>query len=252
MMNATSPFLCFSTRNSGDGRSGERQAPSGASHNDYETAMKQFYEIIYRYFRAPWDIGTREELLSLVEGGRIKPCRAIDLGCGTGANAVYLAQNGFEVTGVDLSEAAIEKARARAREAGVQVDLFVDDLTDLRHVSGTFDFLLDYGVLDDLRPNQRELYLRSVLPLTRSGSHYLLWGFEYAMRWWEKFVPFYDVPFYPGEIEQRFGPYFEIEKIASEINYAKWPPGYGVYLMTRMISYSAIAHNRMLVSPPSH
>ena len=170
--------------------------------------MKLFYEIIYRYFRAPWDSGAREELMSLLESGRIKPCRAIDLGCGTGANAIYLAQQSFDVTGVDYAAGAIEKARARATEAGVQLNFIVDDLTNLRHVSGRFDFLLDYGVLDDLRPHQREPYLRNMLPLTRPGSRYLLWGFEYSMRWWEKFVPFYDVPFSPGEVEQRFGPYF--------------------------------------------
>ncbi len=195
--------------------------------------MKLFYEITYRCFRAPWDIGAREDLVSLVEGGRIKPCRAVDLGCGTGANAVYLAQHGFDVTGVDFAEAAIEKARVRARDAGVQVNFIVDDLTNVHHVSGTFDFLLDYGTLDDLRPAQRVLYLRNMLPLTHSGSHYLLWGFEYPMRWWEKFVPFYDLPFYTGEIEQRFGPYFEIERVAGKLDYAKWPPGYAAYLMTR-------------------
>lgn len=195
--------------------------------------MKRFYEITYRYFRAPWDIGSREELMSLVESGRIKPGRAIDLGCGAGANAIYLAQKGFEVTGVDFAEAAIENARARAKEAGVQVNFIVDDLTNLRHVSGTFDLLLDYGSLDDLRLHQREPYLRNMLPLTHSGSHYLLWGFEYPMRWWEKFVPFFDVPFHPGEIEQRFGPYFEIEKIAGKLDYSTWPPGYAAYLMTR-------------------
>lgn len=195
--------------------------------------MKLFYEIIYRYFRAPWDIGAREELMSLVESGRIKPCRAIDLGCGAGANAIYLAQKGFDMTGVDYAEAAVEKAWARAKEAGVQVNFIVDDLTNLRHVSGMFDFLLDYGVLDDLRPHQREPYLCNMLRLTHSDSHYLLWGFEYPIRWWEKLVPFYGVPFNPGEIEQRFGPYFEIEKIAGKIDYSKWPPGYAAYLMTR-------------------
>ena len=195
--------------------------------------MKQFYEITYRYFRAPWDVGAREELVALVEGGRIQPCRTIDLGCGTGANAVYLAQHGFDVTGVDYAQAAIKKARARAREAGVQVNFLVDDLTNLRHASGTFDFLLDYGVLDDLRPRQREPYLRNLLPLTHAGSHYLLWGFEYPRRRWERFVPFYDVPFDPGEIEQRFNPHFEIEKIGGKLDYSKWPPGYAVYLMTR-------------------
>jgi SAM-dependent methyltransferase len=195
--------------------------------------MKLFYEVMYRYFRAPWDTGAREELMLLIERGRIKPCRAIDLGCGTGANAIYLAQKGFDVTGVDYAEAAVKKAQARANETGVQVNFIIDDLTNLRHVAGTFDFLLDYGVLDDLRAHQRELYLRNMLPLTRPGSHYLLWGFEYPMRWWENFVPFYDVPFYSGEIEQRFGQYFEIEKTSGKIDYSKWPPGYAVYLMTR-------------------
>ena len=105
--------------------------------------MKLFYEVTYRYFRAPWDIGPREELVALVESGRIAPCRAIDLGSGTGANAIYLAQKGFDMTGVDYAAAAVEKARPRAKEAGVQVSFIVDDLTNLRHVSGTFDFLLD-------------------------------------------------------------------------------------------------------------
>ncbi|HSR33503.1 MAG TPA: class I SAM-dependent methyltransferase [Anaerolineae bacterium] len=195
--------------------------------------MKLFYEVIYRYFRAPWDIGAREELVALVDSGRIKPCRAIDLGCGTGANAIYLAQRGFEMTGVDFAEAALEKARARARDAGVRIDFILDDLTNLRHVSGTFDFLLDYGVLDDLRLPQRELYVQNMLPLTHAGSRYLLWGFEYPLRWWERFLPFWDIPFHTGEIEQRFGPCFEIERIASSLDWSRFPPGYSAYLMTR-------------------
>ncbi len=195
--------------------------------------MKLFYEIVYRYFRAPWDIGARRELVSLVESGRIEPCRAIDLGCGAGANAIYLAQNGFDVTGVDYAEAAIETAKVRAMDAGMQVRFVVDDLTNLQHITGKYDFLLDYGVLDDLRMPNRELYLKNMLPLTRPGSRYLLWGFEYPLRWWERLVPFYDLPFKQGEIEGRFGPYFEIERIAGEVDWSKWPPGYVAYLMTR-------------------
>lgn len=195
--------------------------------------MKLFYEVIYRYFRAPWDIGAREELVDLVESGRIQPCSAIDLGCGTGANAIYLAQKGFEVTGVDFSSAAIEKARARAKEAGVQVEFIIDDLTNLSHVSGAYDFLLDYGVLDDLRLPQREPYVQNMLTLTKVNSQYLLWGFEYPLRWWERFLPFYDLPFSEGEIEQRFGPYFAIDKIAGSLDWSRFPPGYAVYLMTR-------------------
>lgn len=195
--------------------------------------MKMFYEVVYRYFRAPWDIGARDELVSLVESGRITPCRAIDLGCGAGANSIYLAQKGFDVTGVDYAEAAIEKAQARAKDTGVQIEFVVDDLTNLQRVSGTYDFLLDYGVLDDLRLPQREPYVENILPLTHAGSRFLLWGFEYPLRWWERYLPFYDIPFVSGEIEQRFGPYFEIETIVKELDWSKFPPGYSAYLMTR-------------------
>ncbi len=195
--------------------------------------MKNFYEFLYRYSKAPWDTGPREELVKLVESHTIQPGHAIDLGCGTGAHAIYLAQHGFDVTGVDFSQAAVHKAHQKANAAGVQINFVVDDLTNLRRVSGKFDFLLDYGVLDDLSLRQREAYLQNMLPLTRPGSRFLLWGFEYPLRWWEKLIPFYDRPFKSGEIAERFGPYFDIEKIASEVNWSSWPPGYAAYLMTR-------------------
>jgi ubiquinone/menaquinone biosynthesis C-methylase UbiE len=195
--------------------------------------MKWFYEITYRYFHAPWDIGPRDELVALIESNRLQPGRAIDLGCGTGANAIFLAQHGFEVTAVDFAEAAITNALKRAKEADVQVNFVTDDLTNLKKVDGTFDFLLDYGVLDDLRLPQRELYVQNMLPLTHPGSHYLLWGFEYPMRWWERFIPFYDIAFETGEIDQRFGRYFNIEKIVGQVNWSSWPPGYAAYWMTR-------------------
>ena len=113
--------------------------------------MKWFYEVVYQYFRAPWDIGEREELVNLVENGRIKPCRTIDLGSGTASNCIFLAQHGFEVTGIDYAESAIELGRNRAKEAGVSVNFMVDDLTELKNVEGVFDFLVDYGTLDDLK-----------------------------------------------------------------------------------------------------
>lgn len=196
--------------------------------------MKSFYNITYRYFRAPWDIGAREELVELVEGGRLKPCRAIDLGCGTASNCIFLAQRGFDVTGVDYSEGAIELGRKRTRESGVEVNFIVDDLTNLKQVIGQFDLLVDYGTLDDLVPNQRELYLRNVIPLTHAHSLFLLYCFEWIPRWWERITGFADhMMLLPGEVEQRFGPHFEIECYTRSMDYSKWPAGEAVYLMTR-------------------
>jgi len=199
--------------------------------------MKLLYEMMYRTARVPWDVGARKELVALVESGKLRPGRAIDLGSGTASNCIFLAQHGFQVTGVDYAAAAIEMGRARAEEAGVEVDFLVDDLTDLRQVTGTFDLLVDYGTLDDLRPGDRDRYLTNILPLTRPGSQYLLYCFEWSIRWWERLlfrlVLFSAMAMEPGEVERRFGEHFHIEQIAREINYDSWPPGYAVYLMTR-------------------
>ena len=63
----------------------------------------------------PWDSGTPDPMLiEMVESRAIAPGRTLDVGCGTGTNAIYLADHGFEVMGVDLSPVAIEQARARA------------------------------------------------------------------------------------------------------------------------------------------
>jgi SAM-dependent methyltransferase len=194
--------------------------------------MKWFYQLVYGRFRAPWDIGPRQELVTLVESGRIQPGRAIDLGSGTASNCVFLAQHGFAVNGVDFTPAAIDLGRKRAGEAGVAVDFIQDDLTALRHVRGTFDLLVDYGTLDDLKPPQRDLYLQNVVPLSHPGSLFLLFCFEWQPRGWERPF-FYSLACEPGEIERRFLPYFEIECYSREVNYSRWPAGFAVYLMTR-------------------
>jgi SAM-dependent methyltransferase len=188
----------------------------------------------------PWEIGPREELVQLVENGRITPCRAIDLGCGTGSNAVFLAQNGFEVTGVDFAASAIEKAKQKADAAEVKVEFLVDDLTNLKKVNGTFDFLLDYGTLDDLSSQNRDLYVSNILPLSHNDSQFLLWCFKWRIRWWERaltrILPFGALALEPGEAERRFGEYFEIERIAGETKSRGWPRGFAAYLMMRKVN----------------
>ena len=64
---------------------------------------------------------------------QLPPGRALELGCGTGTNTVWLAQHGFDCTGVDLSPRAIARARQRADEAGVQVNFLEADYTWVTH-----------------------------------------------------------------------------------------------------------------------
>src|SRR6185312_2198551 len=76
----------------------------------------------YRDGNLPWDTGRpSSELQRILSQSTIRPCRALELGCGTGTNSVWLAQQGFEVTGIDLAPLAVEKAEQRARAAGVEV-----------------------------------------------------------------------------------------------------------------------------------
>jgi SAM-dependent methyltransferase len=199
--------------------------------------MKLFYEIIYRYFSAPWDVGSSKELVSLVTSGQVKPSEAIDLGCGTGRNSIFLAKHGFNVTGVDFSPTAIQQGQSRARKEGVKVHFIVDDLTNLHHTKGVFDFLVDHGTFDDLTPSNRDLYIKNILPLTRTGTKFLLYCHEWVLRWWERVLS--RIGFLgagtvePGEVNHRFGKYFEIKQIKKRLDYSKWPPGFAVYLMTR-------------------
>ena len=199
--------------------------------------MKLFYEALYRYGRAPWDIGPREELVRLVEARRLRPGRALDLGSGTASNCIFLAQQGFEVTGLDFAASAVALGRARARQAGVRVNFVQDDLTRLHHVSGVFDLLVDYGTLDDLLPRDRDRYVENVLPLSHPGTQFLLFCFEWSLRGWERAMirlgAFGAMALEPGEVQRRFGPSFEIERVAESRSERGWPRGTATYLMKR-------------------
>lgn len=194
--------------------------------------MKLFYELGYRHFRMPWEGGPRSELVDMVESGRLQPCRALDLGCGSGANAVFLAKHGFDVTGVDFAASALAKAGRLARSENVSVIWVQDDLTQLRHVDGQFDLLVDYGALDDLNDRDRNRYVEQVVPLARVGARFLLWCFEWTLRWWERALPA-AMAMAPGEVERRFGDHFDIERVAGALDWNAFPPGYAAYLMTK-------------------
>lgn len=195
--------------------------------------MKWVYNWLYRHERAPWDIGPRRELVEVVESGRIQPCKAIDLGCGTASNAIFLAQYGFDVTGTDYSPAAIALCRKRGAEAGVSVNWIEDDLTGLQHVRGTFDFLVDWGVYDDLSLQGRRAYRHNVLPLTHSRSQFLIYVHQWPARGWERpFGAFGLRPLAPGEVQADFGLYFAIETLA-ERRFSGFIGGEAVYVMQR-------------------
>ncbi|PWH15864.1 MAG: hypothetical protein DDG59_10775 [Anaerolineae bacterium] len=134
-----------------------------------------FFEWIY--FQAPpWDSGiVPPEVVEFVS--HHPPGRAIDLGCGTGTNAIYLAQNGWQVIGVDFSLRALSIARRKSKRQSVKVDFIHDDVSTLRKVQGKFDLILDIGCFHGLSPKQKHSYLQRIQELLTPNGYFLLYGF---------------------------------------------------------------------------
>src|SRR5205809_7658578 len=73
------------------------------------------WDVHYRSDKPPWETGRpSEELKRVIAEQGIRPCRVVELGCGTGINAIWLAQQGFDVMALDFSPLAIAKAQKRA------------------------------------------------------------------------------------------------------------------------------------------
>ncbi|MEQ1568065.1 MAG: class I SAM-dependent methyltransferase [Myxococcota bacterium] len=129
----------------------------------------------YRASDTPWDSGRPSpELARALAAHACGPCAALELGCGTGTNAVWLAQQGFRVTACDLSATALEVARARAAAAGVEVTFLERDLLADPDVGGPFDFVFDRGVYHVLRRVDAAAVLGTLARITHPGSRYLV------------------------------------------------------------------------------
>ncbi|MBU4449907.1 MAG: class I SAM-dependent methyltransferase [Actinobacteria bacterium] len=113
-------------------------------------------------------------LVELIESGNVSPCKAIDLGCGTGNYAIFLAGQGFEITGVDISPKAIEIAKENARKKRVLCNFIVADLLgDLGQINKTFDFAYDWELMHHIFPERRKRYAENINMLLNPKAKYL-------------------------------------------------------------------------------
>jgi len=142
--------------------------------------MKNIVKRLFFYYwylkKPPWDTGVSPpELMEFIASN--PPGRALDLGCGTGTNAITLAQNHWRVTGVDFVSNAIKKAHHRAQQAGIQVEFILEDVTKLSSIKSDFDLILDIGCFHNLTEDRKLKYIQNLRRLLAPKGTFLLYAF---------------------------------------------------------------------------
>jgi SAM-dependent methyltransferase len=170
----------------------------------------------------PWNIETPPDaLVELVDSGKVTPCKTIDLGCGAGNYAIYLASIGFDVTGIDISPAAIKIAEENAKKKEVKWNFLVADvLGDLDEVKETFDFAYDWELLHHIFPDKRKKYIENVYRIINPGGKYLSVCFsekdlQFGGSGKYRETPLGTILYFSSDDELRdlFEPYFNIKEL---------------------------------------
>lgn len=162
------------------------------------------FRFFYRVGFTPWEghpIG--QGLRDLIEGTADTPAlptgSALDVGCGTGDCAIYLAQHGWKVTGVDYVAKPLDKARAKAADADVAIDFARADVTQLSQsgIGAGFGLIVDNGCIHNMTGGDREAYVREVSAVAAPDARLFIAAFPPKGRFG---VPGID----HAEIERRF------------------------------------------------
>jgi len=126
----------------------------------------------------PWDIGRpQREFVALEAAGAVRGS-VLDVGCGTGENALFFASKGHEVWGVDAAPTAIRKARAKAKARGLDVTFRVHDALRLDRLGRTFDTVIDSGLFHTFDDVERTRWTKSVAAVLPPNGVYLMMCFS--------------------------------------------------------------------------
>lgn len=188
------------------------------------TTQREFpdWEQLYRnqdvesmpWFNPELDLDLDEALTNL----NLQTGTALDLGTGPGTQAIALAERGFEVTATDLSETAIEKALAKAKEKGLDISFRQDDILNSK-LDQKFDFVLDRGCFHVLPPEQRQNYIRVVDSLIKPKGYLFLKCFSHLET--REAGPY---RFTPEEIKEIFSSRFNVSSVKETVYYGTLEP----------------------------
>ena len=127
----------------------------------------------------PWEVGhPQSAFVELFSSNELVVGKLLDIGCGTGENAIFLAQNGFSVVGIDLVPAAIEKAKQKANKLGLRIDFSVGDALHLRFPPDEFDSVIDSGLFHIFDDKRRLAYIDQIAKVLRPDGGYFMLCFS--------------------------------------------------------------------------
>ncbi len=130
------------------------------------------FESVYASGSAPWDIGRPQPAFAtLAEVGGLVG-RVLDVGCGTGEHVLLAASLGHSAVGVDLASNAIETARAKASDRGLEARFFVADALRLSELGEEFDTVLDCGLFHVFDDDYRAQFVNSLASILPAGGRY--------------------------------------------------------------------------------
>jgi SAM-dependent methyltransferase len=178
------------------------------------------YQAFYRIGFTPWDgHALSSALRELIAGPAALPAgTAIDIGCGTGDSAIYLAQHGWQVTGVDVSAKALEKARAKAAAQHVRVDFRRADATRLSSagIGKGCTLILDSGCLHGMSDDARERYVAELGAIAAPQTRLLIFAYTPGGQTGVRGIDH-------AEIERRFTPRWELVSAADDADMTNNP-----------------------------
>ncbi|MBI4670178.1 MAG: class I SAM-dependent methyltransferase [Chloroflexi bacterium] len=144
------------------------------------SSRKQIYEIMYKRATDESQLEWHREEIPMFVGKAVAQVvrrgKALDLGCGTGVHSLYLAQQGFRVTAIDFVSSALDFARKRANEAGVEIQFVHADILEWE-TPDHFDLIIDSGCLHSMRGDSRKRYKVQLLKWLDPSSLYGLLHF---------------------------------------------------------------------------
>jgi 2-polyprenyl-3-methyl-5-hydroxy-6-metoxy-1,4-benzoquinol methylase len=120
--------------------------------------------------RLPWEIGGPQPALAALADRGAAAGEVLDIGCGTGENALGFAARGYSVTGVDAAPEAVARARRRAADRGLKAEFAVGNALDLSAYQGRFGTVIDCGCFHSLPVADRTPFARELHTACRPGA----------------------------------------------------------------------------------